>query len=481
MWNMLNKLNVLAVVLTQDRPRPGFFDGVQGVAFLLGFLGIGLITWYTIHDLRRRNRKLKMERDELRAALESRDVRYREFYNSVDAVTRQKAVTALTSHKPLANPPGGVAPTLQRMLHQEPELSRDPLFFAVGWLEVQRRASVICFTFDGRSPYFCGNIAISGETRKGKGNLAFLICALICLRASTSQAQVFAIDPKRDFALWRGKAHNWREPVLGRDPAMLQAAMDALRTERERREQLRERHRVLVHEELPDAVRPPTLLVYIAELSVLGLATQDLDSWLAAEMSTALASGIVYIIDDQNNSNRTTAYRTHYGTFLAGCQSSQDSVKPNIGMGPEELRKLGAIPPHELPGPGYFTLRNGRDVYSFRTPLISLDDREAVLAHLPNSPRPLKITLPISAADAAATSAVDERRPKVVVTDEERGRILSEALKHSSRGDLTAAVFNGRRTGEAAQKVKLVCDEAGLLLPNTGREGARTAQPVEAA
>lgn len=460
-------------------------EGVQGLGFLLTLIGIGASVWLTVQSLRRRNLWLEGERMRLEDEIAARDARYREFYDAVDAVTRQKAVSSLNTHRPLSNPPPGILPTVQKLLHQEPELSRDPLFFAVGWTELRGSAGVISFTFDGRSEYFSGHIAISGESGYGKGNLAFLIFAQVCLRATTAQAQVFAIDPKCDFSLWKGKAHNWREPVLGRDPAQIRAAMEALRAERERRELLRERFRVLNHEELHDAVRPPTLLVYIAELSVLNLGTDDLDGWLAAEMSTARAAGIRYIIDDQNNSNRSTSYRTHYSTFLAGFQSSQDWVKPNMGMGPEEIRKLGALPPHELPGRGYFTLRNGRAVITMRAPLVDLAAREEVLARLPDVAEPQVVApLPVEREGTTASPVgAKGRRGEVVVTAADEARILQAADQILARAgasarrvDVCALAFDGATSGDEYQKTKQVLDQHKLLVRRAG-----AAQVVEVA
>jgi hypothetical protein len=335
---------------------------------------------------------------------------------------------------------------------------------------------VIVYSIDPQHKDFCGNIAVSGETRYGKGNLVALICLSLCMRCTPRQLQVFAVDPKRDFALWRGKAHNWREPVLGRDQPMIQAAMMALRAERERREQLRERAGVLEHSQLHESIRPPLLLVYLAELDVLQLGSDDLDEWLASEMSTCLAAGIIYVIDAQNNSRRATRWRTHFSTFLAAFQSSEASVEPNVGMRPDEIERLGGMSPHKLVGKGYFTYRTGRDVGTVRAPLISLEDRQAALASLPQALQPRTITPLVVATPATAPAASEVRRTKIEVSLEERARIIAEAPRHASRGDLTAAVFNGRRTGEPAQKVKLVCDELGLLLPNMDRD----LQPVEA-
>jgi hypothetical protein len=230
---------------------------------------------------------------------------------------------------------------------------------------------------------------------------------------------------------------------------------------------------------IEEAARPPLLVVYLAELDVLQLGTEDLDEWLAAEMSTGLAAGIIYIIDAQNNSRRATRWRTHFGTFLAGFQASESSVEPNIGMRVDEIERLGAIPPNKLPGRGYFTARNGRDIDTVRAPLISLEAREEVLARLPKAARPhVIVPPPPSAAQDSGEASGGRGGAKLTVSPAERARILADAPKHASRGDLTAAVFGGRRTGEPAQKVKIICDEAGIVMPNADRVLREAAEPA---
>lgn len=430
---------------------------LQGLYLLLIFGGVGLLAWLSYRDQRRRIDQLQRERDQLAGEL-------RETLGALDAVTRQKVRDYRLRSRPLADPPAGVLPTITKMEAQEPELAHDPYLFPVGWETTRGNPGVVCLTLDDRSEYRSGNIAITGESGYGKGHLLFLICATLCLRATTHQVQIFAIDPKRDFSLWKGKAHNWREPVLGRDPAQIRAALEALRTERERREALRERHRVLEFAEIPAALRPPMLLVAIAELDVLQYGTDDLDRWLAAEMSAARSSGIRYLIDAQNNSGRETRWRTHIGTYLAGFQSSQDWVRPNIGMTPAEIRELGAIPQHELQGRGYFTVRNGRDVVSVRAPQVETALRHELLARLPDTPAPIGVLDHRPGADRPPVPQAGAR-PQVVVTPEERARIVAAARLHPRRVDVCAAAFDGATGGPAYQKTKRVLDEEGLLLP----------------
>src|SRR5690606_10204519 len=117
----------------------------------------------------------------------------------------------------------------------------------------------------------------------------------------------------------------------------------------------------------------------------------------------------------------------------AGFQSSQDWVKPNIGMALAEIRELGATPQHELPGRGYFTVRNGRDVISVRAPLIDTAARHDVLSRLPDAPAPLTVLDGLPQAQQATAGGSGSGKPPVAVTADERARIIAAAQRHSRR------------------------------------------------
>ncbi|MBX0331439.1 hypothetical protein K2Z83_27685, partial [Oscillochloris sp. ZM17-4] len=233
-------------------PTDGLLVGAQGVGFLLTLIGIIVSVALTIKGQQAYIGRLKRDREriiaeaaareqQIVAEAAAREDQFRTYLGAIDAVTHQKATDHLTRSRPAENPPPGIVPTIRDLVSYE-VAAEDPFIFPVGWKQAHNRPpNAIGYSLWPASEYFSGHIAISGETRYGKGNLAFLILATLCLRLTTAQLQVLAIDPKRDFALWRGLAHNWREPVLGRDPATIQAAMAALRAERERREVLRER------------------------------------------------------------------------------------------------------------------------------------------------------------------------------------------------------------------------------------------------
>ncbi len=113
---------------------------------------------------------------------------------------------------------------------------------------------------------------------------------------------------------------------LGADLGVDEAALRAVTEERERRARLREAYGVVQHEDLPEGVRPPILVVYVGELNTLRLDVPEVEKWLTSEMSTVLADGIRFLIDDQNTSGKVTEWRTHIGTYIAGFQASQDGL-----------------------------------------------------------------------------------------------------------------------------------------------------------
>jgi hypothetical protein len=442
---------------------------LQGLYFLLVVGGIALLVWFAFREQQARIRKQEAYIEQLsaqnRQLVEQRDevgAKLNRVVAAMDEVTKEQVKARLFRSRPHPNPPPGVFPAIERMLAQDSHATVDE--FALGWEITNDNPGVVSLVLRDNSPYRSGHIAITGESGYGKSGLAFFILAQLCLRMTTSQLRILCIDGKREAALWQGKAHNWRNPVLGTNPTEIAAAMALVRREREQRERLRERHGVLLFEELPDQVRPPYLLVYVAELDVLKLGTNDLDGWLITEMGTARASGIRFLIETQNNSGRETAWRTHIGTYLAGFQATQDAVKPNIGMAPGEIRALGAVPPHELKGPNYFTLRNGRDVHTLHVPRMYTAERREVLARLPEGVVPSVLdTDGMLLHNGSVVQAEPPKKRSVVVTPEERTAIIAAAARFPSRRRVCMEVFRSTG-GDNYEKVKLVCDEEQLLI-----------------
>lgn len=438
-------------------------DGLGGLGMLLILIGGGAML-----VLRGREQRRRLARQRRRIAeLERQNARLQRALAAAGAVGAVGAVVPRPASPPvrpvpMPSPPLGVLATVRALEAQGN--ANDPYLFPVGWELARGGPGVVSLSLASSSPYRSGNIAVTGESQYGKGTLVFLVLAALCLRATSAQLRVLAIDPKRDFALWRGKAHNWREPVLGRDAALTRAAMAAVTAERERRARLREQHGVVLHEDLPEGVRPPVLVVYVGELNTLRLDVPEVEKWLTSEMSTVLADGIRFLIDDQNTSGKVTDWRTHIGTYIAGFQASQDWVRPNIGMGVDELRELGGVPMNKFAGPGYFTVRSGVDVATVRAPWVDIEARQAALALLPDAPQPLSIDV---VPDEGA-----KKRPELIVTPEEEARILAAAALHSKRTEVCAAAFGGATTGEEYTKTKAVLDRHRLLVPGGGEARA---------
>jgi len=442
-------------------------DGVGGLAFLLILCGGSLMLWLSARGQRRRiarqrRRIAELERQNVRLqrALDAATV------GGTETLVPPAALSLPARPVPMPNPPVGALATVRALEAQVRTHPPDPYLFPVGWELVRGTPGVVSLSLASKSPFRSGNIAVTGESQYGKGTLVFLVLAALCLRATPAQLRVLAIDPKRDFALWRGKEHNWREPILGREPTRARAALRAVTEERERRARLREEYGVVQHEDLPEGVRPPILVVYVGELNTLRLDVPEVEKWLTSEMSTVLADGIRFLIDDQNTSGKVTDWRTHIGTYIAGFQASQDWVRPNIGMGVDELRELGGVPMNKFPGPGYFTVRSGVDVATVHAPWIDIATRQAALALLPDTALPLSI-------DAGPEDAPGgKRKPELAITPDEEARILAAAALHSKRTEVCAAAFDGATTGEEYTKTKTVLDRHRLLVPGSSTEAA---------
>ncbi|MEI7646656.1 MAG: hypothetical protein WCJ55_20475, partial [Chloroflexales bacterium] len=178
----------------------------------------------------------------------------------------------------------------------------------------------------------------------------------------------------------------------------------------------------------------------------------------------------------QNTSGKVTEWRTHIGTYIAGFQASQDWVRPNIGMGVDELRELGGVPMNKFPGPGYFTVRSGVDVATVRAPWVDIAARQAALALLPDTALPLSI-------DAGPEDAPGgKRKPELAITPEEEARILAAAALHSKRTDVCAAAFAGammrRRRATASREIASGGTRSARRWGNSTRSAAVVASAV---
>ncbi|NJO82185.1 MAG: hypothetical protein HC828_04835 [Blastochloris sp.] len=365
-------------------------DTLQVLAMLLTVLLIMAVPLYAFWDLRRANRRLVLENDQLAEEADRWQTELERTLHALTVVQRQAVLDYRDKPHPMQNPPAGIRTTLERLNRLIPR-DHDPYAFVVGWETRRDVPGILALSLNNAQPNKSGQILITGEPGNGKTSLSFLLMATICMRTTIGQFRLFIIDPKRvDGAFWKGKAHNWREPILGGDDReAIAVGMTALRREREARERLIEDHKVSQWSNLPMTVRPPLLLVYVSELSILRLGTDDLEGWLISELTAARASGIVYMLDTQTVSNMKTGWRSMIGTFLALGQSSRTAVEPNIGLTHAEIEELGGTPPHKLPDVGYITARSKRQVATVRAPYIDDAERWRVLEALPNAPEAL--------------------------------------------------------------------------------------------
>lgn len=451
-----------------------WLDGLQlfqivGTLLLVG-LGLPAYSYWKL----RRQAAINAERAERAEALLRRTLA------ALDATQRQTLVESIDRPRPLDTPPAGVLPTLQK-LHQE--YPTDPYAVAIGWELVDDQPEVVAVSLHGDSPIKAGHTLLTGETDWGKDGLAFLIAASLCARTTPRQLQIFWIDGKGpDGALWRGKAHNWREPVTRADA--IAAALTSLETERERRALLLEQHAVTKWEELPDTVRPPLLWVFVSELKLLKKPLGgELETWLERELSSARAGGIRYCIATQTVTNMKTEWRSQISCAIAGGQSSKDGDRPNLGLATDEIRDLGAIPPSALPAPGYFTVRVRREVATVRAPKIDLTERKALLARLPSlpsaspipstpstapeSPGRLFPTLEKIAESPAILASVEDGRPEgwTIEHYQQVVALLGENQKSDSQIVATVwGVTGGRRYRPLVDQVAAVRHEVGVAI-----------------
>jgi hypothetical protein len=340
--------------------------------------------------------------------------------------------------------------------------------------------------------------------------LAFLLFYQLAATCTPDQLCVVWIDPKRDGSLLSGCAHLWTAPAL--EPNDISDALHLPRLERERRSRLREQQQVLRWEEMSASIRPPLLFVYIGELDLVtqALATargisvdkaeDEVDAFLTAELVSARADGIRYVVDVQDAANRRMRWRKQISYFCAGYTSTFRGVEPSLNATPEEVRADGAQLPTSFNAPGYFTVRVRSDYATVRTPLITLDERKRAIASLPHVSHHLTagdrlaklrealgmvgeaaafahshaadadlgaalqaLPSPVEAVEAAA-QVKHPTRAAVEVADAERAQIVAAiACGLTSRRQVARHMF-GSPGGKGYSKVKQVCDELGLLI-----------------
>ncbi|HEU4324307.1 MAG TPA: hypothetical protein VFS21_14235 [Roseiflexaceae bacterium] len=397
--------------------------------------------------------RAELRRTKLRAELAEAEVQelqqqIAQISSGLSTTERERVERVRNGPQPMDSPPAGIEPTYQRLLERWPD---DPYAFPIGWERSEGRPALVCASANPESPMWTGNILLTGKTRFGKDMLAFLMLWTLCRRNSPERLRIYYIDGKQsDGALWAGLglAHNLHEPVLGEEGIGM--AMVRLRELRKTRERQRVELRVTKWSEIPVAQRPPLVVVFVSELDLLELGCprdEKLEDWLAKELASALASGIMYIVGAQTVSNRNTRWRQQCLTFIAGFQDVEVAVEPNIGMPSKELEKLGGMSPVQFPGPGYFTARINRSVVTVRAPRLDLPERRAAVEQLPRLPaRPPQPALPsqpaLPAQPAQATPA--RSRPARVANAAAVARPEDQAFLAAALSNSTAAQTAGQ-------------------------------------
>jgi hypothetical protein len=367
----------------------------------------------------------------------------------------------------LAQPPD-LAHTIQALGNNAPTARYR---FPLGWSLVAGQPALSQAALVGD----VNHILLTAQSDGGKDNWA--IGALLSLASlhAPRELQLCLIDGKGlDFAHWRGLPHVWRAALT---PDEIAPTMRALSAERERRRRILSGAGVSKW----DAYQGddlPLLVIYVSELALLqdAISAKDLERWLNTELAAGRAFGMRFIVATQTASNFATRWRSQISLYIAGFQPSQSQDTPNTGLRTNEITRSGAVPPSELPAPpvgaGIFCIVSGREAVNIRAPLIDDAERRHWLGALGGASSTSRHS---DAAEALSTTLkappIDSlesvgSREAPLVTASERAAIIAAAQHEPSRRRVCQAVF-GTAGGRAWDKVKRVCDEAGLLMSET--------------
>lgn len=458
-------------------------DSLQATVWILGILLLALAPLWEAYKFVRRYQQLSAHLVAARAETSELQRRFDQTLAALDAMQQEQLAKRLLGCRPLASPPG-----FANVLADIDERSTDPYVLPLGWVTVDGQVDLVLASLHGESEMHCGHLLVTGETGAGKDGQLFVLTAALCRRARPDQLQIYWIDGKGpDGALWRGKRHNWREPVTREED--IPAALEALNAERQRRMQVIEACGVTKWEELPEAVRLqlPLLWIVVSELKLLKAAFgKDFEAALERELVSARAAGIRYCLSTQTATNMQTEWRSQIGLFVAGAQSSRDADKPNIGLGTDEIRERGGIPPSELPDRGYFTVRLKRQVLSVRASYISLDERKTLLAGLPAAEKVSELETVFKASERPETSfsvemplPVERPEPALFITPEIENRVA--ALRSAGKGKIAIVCEVWQVSPGGTERYKQACQAYEAILSRTTADTSRpqpTAQAV---
>jgi hypothetical protein len=248
------------------------------------------------------------------------------------------------------------------------------------------------------------HVAVSGMSDSGKDGWVRTVLLYLCLTTPPAQLQLAILDGKGGMSWqgWSTKAHTW---LMAEEEAQLVPAMQQLVAERERRQRQLKAAGCEKWEEYA-GTDLPLLVVLVSEITLLekALGKTELEAWLNAELVSARASGIRYLLATQTFSGYSTKFRGQISLFVAGYQNRADADDPNTGLSRKELLAYGtrqvalpdgrvyeeplAVAPSMLPDPpsgaGVFTCVKGKVVVTVRQSLIDATLRERYLAMLPD-------------------------------------------------------------------------------------------------
>ncbi|HEU4321972.1 MAG TPA: FtsK/SpoIIIE domain-containing protein [Roseiflexaceae bacterium] len=431
---------------------------------------------------RRQRHQIAALADQLEQANQARQASQRErdaIVAALDEPRRKQLQRDLSRARPLPNPPGTLDAIFERL--RQPNRAGDPLAVVVGWYQTLKTQEIgsVAVSLSDTSDHRSGNIMVVGSSGHGKGTLGHALLLQLAHRNPPTRLKVQIIDPKRsDGALWAGAqrlAHLWRAPVLGDDPAALTAIIQQLEDERKERDTLREQHRVREWHELPEAIRPPHLVVWIPDFAAVLDAIGE--ERFGPMLRICRSSGITFVVDIQNPTGEATSWRKHFRTIVAGALETTTHILPTLGMAPNEIVELGGTLPTELRR-GQFTLRQERDVVTVSTSPLSTATIVAAIATLPVTAPPVATAQPAEETAAAVAPAAPKEEPAIPddlvqrIVDAAQAEIREVGAK-ASRTKVYYRVFGQvPMNGQRYEQVKRVLDQHKLLLPTPAGEVA---------
>ncbi len=275
--------------------------------------------------------------------------------------------------------------TLQATLDYIKRQPNNAFMFPLGWYAHADHVGLATAKFKGD----VNHILLTGQSDSGKDNAALNIMLSLALLNNAKAVQFCIIDGKGlDWMGWQNKSHTWH---IAMKPEDVKEAMERLTNERIQRYDRLASAKVKKWDSYIGNDMP-LLVVFVSELLLLqnAVGKSNLTSWLNAELTSARAAGIRYIIATQTASQFDTQWRSQVSLMLAGYQPLDSQDKPNTGMSASEITTLDAVAPSKLPNPasgasGVFLALQGANAINVRTSYITDTHADFCLSQLPNS------------------------------------------------------------------------------------------------